>query len=142
MRKQVVSLILVFVASLGAWGQAAGEGAPATEAAVVAARAWLALTDSGKYAESWQQAASYLQKAVSAEQWLQSMKAFREPLGRLVSRKLAAAEYATSLPGAPDGHYVVIRFETSFAGKQKAVETVTPMRCEDGAWRVSGYFIQ
>jgi hypothetical protein len=51
-------------------------------------------------------------------------------------------EYATSLPGAPDGEYVVIQFETSFENKNDAVETVTPMKDEDGKWRVSGYFIR
>jgi len=47
----------------------------------------------------------------------------------------------TSLPGAPDGQYVVLRFETSFDNKAKAIETVTPM-LDDGTWRVSGYYVQ
>ena len=142
MKKLAVFWSFVLVACLGAWTHAAGGEAPATEAAVAAAKTWLALVDEGKVPESWRQAAPYFQKAISEEQWLQSMKAFREPLGRVLSRKLATAEVATSLPGAPDGHYVVIRFETSFAQKKNAVETVTSRRCEDGAWRVSGYFIQ
>jgi hypothetical protein len=36
----------------------------------------------------------------------------------------------------------VIQFATSFENKKTAVETVTPMRDGDGAWRVSGYFIR
>jgi len=48
----------------------------------------------------------------------------------------------TSMPGAPDGEYVVIQFESSFANKESAVETVTPMKGEDGVWRVSGYYIK
>jgi hypothetical protein len=36
----------------------------------------------------------------------------------------------------------VIQFETSFANKQRAVETVTPMLDTDGAWRVSGYYVR
>jgi len=54
----------------------------------------------------------------------------------------SAAQPATSLPGAPDGDYVVIQFQTSFANKASAVETITPMRDRDGAYRVSGYFIR
>ncbi|MEW6584469.1 MAG: DUF4019 domain-containing protein, partial [Nitrospirota bacterium] len=50
-------------------------------------------------------------------------------------------KYATSLPGAPDGEYVVIEFETSFENKKSAVETVTPMM-DSGKWRVSGYYIK
>jgi hypothetical protein len=45
-------------------------------------------------------------------------------------------------PGAPDGKYVVIRYETSFRNKKAATETVTPMLDADGRWRVSGYFIK
>jgi hypothetical protein len=46
------------------------------------------------------------------------------------------------LPGAPDGEYVVIQFETSFENKKSAIETVTPMIEINGGWRVSGYFIK
>jgi hypothetical protein len=47
---------------------------------------------------------------------------------------------ALSLPGAPDGEYVVIQYETQFEHHTPA-ETVTPMLDKDGAWKVSGYFI-
>jgi hypothetical protein len=46
------------------------------------------------------------------------------------------------LPGAPDGQYVIIQFETSFENKQNAVETVTPMLDTDSQWRISGYYIK
>jgi hypothetical protein len=45
------------------------------------------------------------------------------------------------LPGAPEGEYVVIQYETQFEHKAGAIETVTPLREKDGSWRVSGYFI-
>jgi hypothetical protein len=66
----------------------------------------------------------------------------REPLGKVISRKLQSAQFTKSLPGAPDGQYVVIRYDTSFSNKQSAVETITPMLDKDGQWRVSGYFIK
>jgi hypothetical protein len=53
-----------------------------------------------------------------------------------------SAKFARSLPGAPDGEYVVIQFTTSFDGKAVATETVTPMKDPDGHWRVSGYYIR
>lgn len=71
-----------------------------------------------------------------------ALHATRDPLGKLVSRKLKSADYKTSLPGAPDGQYVVIQYETSFEHKQSALETVTPMLDKDGKWRVSGYYIK
>jgi hypothetical protein len=47
-----------------------------------------------------------------------------------------------SLPGAPDGEYVVIQYRTSFENKNDAIETVTPMKDTDGTWRVSGYYVK
>ena len=111
-------------------------------AAVEAARAWLGLVDAGEYGHSWQEAAVYFRNAIPKEKWIKALNGVRLPLGELVSRKLKTAVYATSLPGAPDGEYVVIQFDTVFANKQTAIETVTPMKDPDGAWRASGYFIK
>ena len=111
-------------------------------AALSAAEKWLAMVDSEQYAESWKEAAELFRNAVQPQQWEQSMQAVREPLGKLISRKVKTKAYRTSLPGAPDDEYVVIQFETSFENKKVAVETVTPLMGKDGAWRVSGYFIK
>jgi hypothetical protein len=104
--------------------------------------AWLALVDSGKYADSWQEASQLFNAAVTKEQWQSALRASRDPLGKMLSRKLKSATYSKTLPGAPDGEYVVIQYESSFEHKQSAVETVTPMLDKDGKWRVSGYFIK
>lgn len=112
------------------------------EAAVKGARAWLGLVDSGRYGESWEQAAAFFRGAVTKEDWERALQGVRAPLGKMLSRKLKSAKYMTSLPGAPDGEYVVIQFESSFEKKKTAVETVTPMKETDGSWRVSGYYIK
>jgi hypothetical protein len=104
--------------------------------------AWLALVDSGKYADSWQEAAQLFKAAVTKEKWQDALHTVRDPLGKMLSRKLKSATYRTTLPGAPDGQYVVIQFDSSFEHKQSAVETVTSMLDNDGKWRVSGYFIK
>ncbi len=114
----------------------------AEEAAVASAQKWLSLVDKGKYAESWDEAAGYLKSVVTKQTWVESLQAYRKPLGKLISRKPISKQYATTLPGAPDGEYVVIQFETSFQNKQSAIETVTPMLDKDGTWRVSGYYIR
>ena len=44
--------------------------------AIEAAQAWLSLVDEGLYLESWREGATYFRKAVSEEQWTQSMVAF------------------------------------------------------------------
>ena len=112
---------------------------PAAERATLE---WLALADRGDAFASWEAAASLFRRAVSREQWKQSLAAAREPLGAVVSRQVGNARTATELPGAPDGEYVVFQFSTTFEHKRAAIETVTPMRDGDGEWRVSGYFIR
>ena len=107
-----------------------------------AAEAWLALVDAGSYAQSWSESADYFKKAVDQAGWEKSLTGVRTPLGKMSSRTLKSSKYATSLPGAPDGEYVVIQFDTSFEKKATAIETVTPMKDPDGTWRVSGYFIK
>jgi opacity protein-like surface antigen len=107
-----------------------------------AAEAWLKLTDAGNAGASWDQAARLFKGAVTKEQWTQALAGVRPPLGKVVSRKVLSRQYAEKLPGAPDGKYVTIQYETVFENKASAVETITPMLDPDGAWRVSGYFIR
>ncbi|MCP4373276.1 MAG: DUF4019 domain-containing protein [Deltaproteobacteria bacterium] len=110
--------------------------------AVEAAKAWVALIDEEKYGESWETAALYFKNATAKDKWEQMLTSVRKPLGKLVSRKLKSKTYKKSLPGAPDGEYVVTQFTTSFENKTSGIETVTPMLDKDGKWRVSGYYIK
>ncbi len=109
---------------------------------MASARQWLQLIDNGEYGKSWDEAAEIFRNVVPKEQWLGSMNAFRTPLGKLISRSLKSKKYETSMPGVPDGKYVIIQFESSFQNKKSTIETVTPKLCKDGKWRVSGYYIR
>jgi hypothetical protein len=111
------------------------------KAAQSAALTWLALVDAGNYAQSWNAASLLFRQNVSQAQWQAAAASARNPLGALKSRQLLSATFARTLPGAPDGEYVIVQFTASFEHKAAAVETVTPMRDGDGAWHVSGYFI-
>ena len=111
------------------------------EAAKRAALEWLALVDAMQYEASWKEAALLFKAQISTSDWAKAVVAARSPLGGLVARDLMSATYATSLPGAPDGEYVVLQFQTRFENKAQAVETVTPM-LDEGHWRVSGYYIR
>lgn len=136
-------LICALALSLYLWSvPAMAQNQDKEAAGTAAAEQWLALVDAGHYGRSWKGAAEYFRKAVSKEKWVQSLKAVRSPLGGLVSRQIKKAAYVTSLPGAPDGEYVVIQFATTFENKRSAIETVTPMLEKDGLWRVSGYYIK
>jgi len=121
-----------------------GLGSPqdSQEQATNAAESWLVLLDAGNFAESWEAASSLVKNAVSKDQWIQSMESASQMFGHPIKRTLKTRKYLTSLPGAPDGHYVVIQYDTTFEKKQSAVETVTPMLESDGQWKVSGYRIK
>jgi hypothetical protein len=141
MRAIVLGSILVLLLNVVATTAGASDQTAVDEATKAADR-WLKLVDAGDYKQSWDTASSLLKNAVTEDQWAQQVGTARKPLGALVSRKLKSTQYATSLPGAPDGKYVVIQYESVFQNKSAAVETVTPMLDQDGQWRVSGYFIR
>ena len=113
-----------------------------TDQAIAAAKTWLAVVDGGKYEQSWEQSGASFRAAVTREQWKRAVAGARAPLGALRSRTLRGQQEATSLPGAPDGRYVVMQFDASFEHKAAAVETVTTVLENDNAWRVVGYFVR
>ena len=119
-----------------------GAAETAEDLAQKAAESWLKLVDTGKFDESWALAASLFKRAVTKAQWAQAADGAVKPLGKLVSRQLKSRQFSEKLPGAPDGKYVVIQFDSVFENKAAAVETVTPMLDADGVWRVSGYFVK
>lgn len=114
----------------------------AEKKAIESAEAWLKLIDQAEYGKAWDASAEYLRNAVSKEDFAKSLAAVRKPLGKLKSRELKSKQYATSLPGAPDGEYVVIQFKTVFENKKATIKTITPMLDKDKKWRSSGYFIK
>ena len=103
---------------------------------------WLIDVDANDYGRSWQGTAAHFKNIVTRDQWTSALQRVRVPLGKVISRQILSSDYRTELPGAPDGHYVVIRFETNFQNKKSGIETVTPMLDADGQWRVAGYFIK
>ncbi len=139
MRKAICGAVVALLLASASPLIAADDAVARAEAG---ARAWLALVDAGKYGESWDEAAAVFKASIDRAQWEKALGGVRSQLGALKSRKLASARFTTSLPGAPDGEYVVIQFDSRFENKAAAVETVTPMREKDGSWRVAGYFIK
>jgi hypothetical protein len=117
-------------------------GSQLEDDAIKTAEQWLSIVDAGDYAKSWMNSALLFQNAVPKNTFTSQLNAVRKPLGALISRKLIGAEHTKSLPGAPEGEYVVLQFDTSFENKKTAIETLTPMLEKDGQWKVSGYFIK
>jgi hypothetical protein len=107
-----------------------------------AAKKWLALVDAGKSEESWQEMSAPFKKEVSKRKWKSTIGEIRKSPGKVVSRKLKSAEYTKELPGAPEGEYVVAKFDTAFEHKPAAVETATLVLGQDLIWRVSSYAVK
>jgi len=118
---------------------------PSWERQIQAAEAqlWLMLIDGEKFEESYDAASEFFRNALTKEQWAAMLTQSRKPLGQGVPpRKIKQVDEVQSLPGAPDGEYRVIQFETQFPNKNDSLETVTFMREDDGVWRAIGYFIR
>jgi tetratricopeptide (TPR) repeat protein len=116
--------------------------AQSVKAATQAVEQWLAALDAGKYADCWEQSAAAIRKTVPKANLEAALKTALQPFGKVVSRKLLAADYETSLPGAPNGEYVIMQYQTDFESKKGAIETITPTKEADGQWRVSGYYVK
>ena len=135
-----ISAAFLAIAMLGA--SALAQDTQSVSEAQAAASQWLALVDAGNYSQSWEQAAGLFKASVGKPAWASMAAKVRAPLGVLKSRQIQSSTFTHTLPGAPDGDYVVIKYASRFENRDGAVETITPLRDKDGTWRVSGYFVK
>ena len=137
-RSSLVKFLCAVILAFTACRCIAENSTSAEKTATSAAQTWLAAIDQGDYAQTWTNAAASFKSAVTPEKWAESLQQVRKPLGSLITRTVKSAKEFASLPGAPDGRYTVMQFETSFANKKAAVETVTFMLEKDGQWKAAG----
>ncbi|QLE07850.1 DUF4019 domain-containing protein [Pseudoalteromonas shioyasakiensis] len=104
------------------------------------AKSWLVLIDNGQYQQSWQQTDSLFKQAMPQSNWSNVLKQVRVPLGKVILRKNLSLMKYDSLPGTPDGEYVIIQFQSQFMNKEQAVETISLSK-NSGQWQPIGYFI-
>jgi len=115
--------------------------ADASTDATAAAKAWLALVDQGNFAQSWTDSSALMKARKSQADWIKAVQPIHDQLGAVVSRQPAGVDLMKALPGAPDGDYAIVHFNTTFAKKAASKETVT-MMMDGGKWKCAGYFIQ
>lgn len=104
------------------------------------AKSWLVLIDNGQYQQSWQQTDSLFKQAMPQSNWSNVLKQVRVPLGKVILRKNLSLMKYDSLPGTPDGEYVIIQFQSQFMNKEQTVETISLSK-NSGQWQPLGYFI-
>ncbi len=97
------------------------------------ARQWLVLVDDKNYGTSWTQSGKAFQARQKADAWAKDAAARREPLGAVASRGLKSIDLSRN-------NIAVIRYDSVFAHKASAVETVT-LTFENGSWAVTDYSV-
>ncbi|AQU82734.1 MULTISPECIES: DUF4019 domain-containing protein [unclassified Halomonas] len=112
-----------------------------TNAAEAVALAWLEAIDSGQYEQAWEASSPILQRPLSPYMLGRTIGAARRDFGAVESRQRVRVSRERSMPGAPDGDYMVFTFQTRFENKARSIETITP-HLEEGTWRVSGYYVK
>jgi hypothetical protein len=130
----VVSLALPVGFSLAVTGQ--------EKAAIDAAKQWVTLVDAEQYGKSWDEAAQLFKESIRRPDWVKSLEIVRSPLGAMVTRNIRNTASVTTLPGAPEGEYLIVEFDTTFKDRAGAIETVTSAKDADGKWHVAGYYIR
>lgn len=114
---------------------------PGRHADMDAANLWVSLVDAKRWNESWNAAGALFKSRMPEMRWASTIQPVRDPLGAVSSRSVKSITKTKSLPGAPDGEYEVVQFQTSFANKSAATETVV-LSHEASGWKVDGYFIR
>jgi Protein of unknown function (DUF4019) len=117
-----------------------GVGAQPSIAPDAAAKTWLSFVDGADYAKSWDRAGTPLRARITSKDWRAKVAPVREPIGAIMERKFLNVTVSSTMPGLPDGKYVVIQYNSRFAKKTAVIETVE-MVTEDNRWTVIGYFI-
>jgi hypothetical protein len=136
-----VRSIIATLLLLGAAAPAFSQAAPARKNIITAAtpapddraRQWLVLVDDKNYAQSWSEASKTFQSRQKADAWAADAGVKRAPLGAVASRGLKSIDLSRNT-------VAVIRYDTVFARKAVAVETVT-LAFENGSWSVTDYSV-
>jgi hypothetical protein len=135
-----VITLLLFGGALPAAAQSApAKNAPARSAPATSvtpapddrARQWLVLVDDKNFAQSWKDAGKAFQSRQTVDAWAGDAVTKRVPLGAVASRDLKSIDLSRN-------NIAVIRYDTSFAHKAGAVETVT-LAFENDGWVVNDY---
>ena len=138
MIRHIIAALFLFCAATPAFSQAA----PAKKSTVTAvtptpddrARQWLVLVDDKNYAQSWSEAAKTFQAKQKTDAWAKQAGDKRAPLGAVASRGLKSIDLSRNT-------VAVVRYDTVFARKAAAVETVT-LAFENGGWSVTDYSVE
>jgi len=146
----VLARLAILCLGMTAGALAIAQGMTVTQReALTAAEVWLARVDKQQYADAWSAAAEPFRTSVTRQAFSEGAPKLRKDFGKVASRKGEKLAYVGEHPDHSDptgaakpGMQIAIHFDTTFAGKKKAVEEVTMLLESDGIWRPVGYYIQ
>lgn len=142
--KALMSLLLVFglacVSSSSSGQTVSDPGVPdENRASIAIATKFLQLIDKGQVSETWPLTGPLMRGMVTQADWIATLKSMRLTAGKLKSRKLNMAAFTAVIDGAPDGHYYVVFFTSTF--ERATVEEKVILNLSKGEWDVEGYFM-
>lgn len=105
----------------------------AEQAAIAAARDWLALVDARDWNASWKATGKSFRQLNTPARWAQAAQRVHAPLGALVSREVVTVDFA---PAPPNGYWIV-RFRSRYSVRGDVVEILS-LGWEQGRWKVTG----
>ena len=108
----------------------------------VAARAWLAQMDIGRYGAAYDDSAPQLREATTRVQWETGIERARAPLGVVIARKIRQAACTRGTQADPEAEICVVQYDSQFEHRPLADERVTVLKGKDGAWRVAAYSLK
>lgn len=145
--RTIIALFLVVCSASGLYGETSEQAAAREKmaqqhltASSIAAQSWLDMVDKNRYSDSWDHASTLMKRTVSKGEWEKILNVTRKPQGAVIKRTLVQQLPAQNPKNMPRGDYMVILYQTSFAGKPATKELLT-LSFEHGEWRVITYMI-
>jgi hypothetical protein len=137
-----LSLISAFWAPSAVLAQAAENSQGAAEqAAQRQALGFLGYLDQGRFADSYAYTGVLMRNQLDPQTYAAKIENMRAGVGALQGRQLIDANPTNTVPGAPEGQYIVLHYHANYQNLNDAVETIT-LAYAKGYWRVIGYYIK
>jgi hypothetical protein len=111
------------------------------QAAERQALGFLSYLDNGRFADSYAYTGMLIRTQLDRESFAAKVEKTRAGFGALQGREMIDASYTNSVPGAPEGQYVILHYHANFTNRPDEVETVT-LAFAKGYWRIVGYYIK
>jgi hypothetical protein len=104
---------------------------------------FLSIVDNQVYSGAWLEAGGLMHDIVPKEVWAAGIRAIRQNLGSVRTRKVSGHQSTDRLPAGTGGEFMIIRYQTQFSRQPNSKETVTLIRESPlGLWKVVSYSIR